>query len=69
MAYTQTDLDAVKAAIASGELTIEHNGRKVTYRSMADLERAKAIIEGELVVVGNRRGGAYRQTFTTLRGE
>lgn len=69
MAYTQTDLDAVKAAIASGELTVEHNGRKVTYRSMDDLLKAKAVIEAELVPVGNRRGGVFRQTFSTLRGE
>ena len=70
MPFTQTDLDNVKAAIASGELTVEHNGRKVTYRSLDDLLKAKKTIEGELALASNgRQGGFYRFTNTTLRGE
>jgi roadblock/LC7 domain-containing protein len=42
MAWTQTDLDAIDAAIASGELTVSVNGRLVTYRSIAELLRARA---------------------------
>lgn len=49
MAFTSTDLDNIKAAIASSELTVRFaDGREVTYRSMSDLERAKATIEREL---------------------
>ena len=70
MAYTQSDLDAVKAAIASGELSVKHNGREVTYRSMDDLLKAKASIENELAAShSGRRGGFYRFTPTTSRGE
>lgn len=70
MAFTQTDLDAVNSAIASGELTVKHNGREVTYRSMEDLLKARATITNELsTVASGTRGGSYRFTFTTGRGD
>lgn len=53
MAFTSTDLDSIKTAIASGELSVRFaDGREVTYRSMADLRSAKAMIEAELGVDG-----------------
>lgn len=69
MAYTSTDLDAINAAIASGELTVKHNGREVTYRSMDDLLKAKRTIESELASAesGGRAGGSYRFSFKTGR--
>lgn len=48
MAFTSDDLANIDAAIASGELTVSVQGRTVTYRSMAELERAKIIIEGSI---------------------
>ena len=48
MAFTPQDLAAVDAAIASGELTIRSNGREVTYRSQADLFKARETIAGAL---------------------
>lgn len=44
MAFTQTDLDNVERAIASGELSFKSNGREVMYRSMADLMAARDLI-------------------------
>jgi hypothetical protein len=69
MAYTSTDLDAINAAIASGELTVRHNGREVTYRSIDDLLKAKRTIESELngAASGGRNGGSYRFAFKTAR--
>ena len=37
MAFTTADLAAVDQAIATGELSVEVNGRRITYRSVADL--------------------------------
>lgn len=37
MAYTQTDLDAIDAAIASGVLTVRNGTRTITYQSFSDL--------------------------------
>lgn len=72
MSFTSADLAAVDAAIATGELTVEVNGRRVTYRSMDDLERARTLIKGDLAAqspnAGTRRG-SYRVTFATLRGD
>ena len=59
MAFTQTDLDNINAAIATGEMTVEVNGRRVTYRSITDLERARSIIQGDLAATtqpATRRG-------------
>lgn len=69
--FTTTDLEAINAAIASGELTVRHNGREVTYRSMADLLQAKRTIEAEIAAQasGGRAGGSYRFTFQTGRGD
>lgn len=70
MSFTNADLTAVDTAIATGELTVEVNGRRVTYRSMDDLERARTLIKGELAAQSpnaSTRRGSYRVTFATLR--
>lgn len=71
MSFTSTDLDAINAAIASGELTVKHGGREITYRSMADLLKAKQTIEADLAAAasGGRAGGSYRFNFQTGRGD
>lgn len=69
MAFTTSDLDAINAAIASGELTVKHNGREVTYRSLGDLMQAKRTIEAELnaASTGGRQGGSFGFQFKTAR--
>ena len=71
MAFTQSDLDAIDTAIASGELTVSHNGRTVTYRSMSDLLRARQTIQTLLSAAqpGGSAGGPRRFTFVTHRGD
>lgn len=48
MAFTQQDVDAIDRAIASGELTVRLGEKLITYRSMAELREARAIIKNEL---------------------
>ena len=48
MAFTQTQLDAIDAAIASGELKITFDGREIVYRSIADLLKARDAIKAGL---------------------
>jgi hypothetical protein len=48
MAWTQDQLDAIEAAIASGELTVRFGDRMVTYRSMDELLRARDVIRDGL---------------------
>ncbi|ALP62815.1 phage head-tail joining protein [Paraburkholderia caribensis] len=48
MAFTQQNLDAIEKAIATGTLSVEFNGKRVTYRSMSDLLKARDVIKSEL---------------------
>lgn len=48
MAFTQSNLDAVEVAIASGELSVSYEGKMVTYRSMDDLIKARDTIKAAL---------------------
>lgn len=49
MAWTQADQDAVREAIASGELVVQHSdGRRITYRSIHELKEADALIDAYL---------------------
>jgi hypothetical protein len=62
MAFTQAQLDAINRAIASGTQTVEFSGpqgsRRLTYRSIDELMKAKAIAEREL---GLSTGSNYVQ--------
>ena len=74
MAFTQTDLDAVNAAVASGELKIEVAGRMVMYRSIDELIKARDIISAELAATATAstssvRRGCYQVRFSTARGD
>ncbi len=42
MAFTQTDLDTIRAAIGSGVMKVRYaDGREVTYQSGADMLKAE----------------------------
>lgn len=73
MAHTQADLDAIKAAIASGEQSVEVGGRKVVYRSVAELRQARDDIAAELAAAPSTtngvRRGSFAVRFTTARGD
>jgi len=70
MAHTQADLDAIKAAIASGEQSVEVAGRKVVYRSVDDLRKARDDITAELASASTAsvRRGNDTVRFATSRG-
>lgn len=60
MAYSQTDLDTIDAAIAAGELEITVDGKTVRYRSIAELLRAREHIEAQInTASGHRRSVFY----------
>lgn len=48
MAYTVQQLEALKAAFASGALRVTYDGRTVEYRSLDDLARAIGTVEAAL---------------------
>ncbi len=54
--WTQTDVDTLKAAIASGVLTVEYDGppaRKITYQSLAAM---RSLLSEMVATVGNAAG-------------
>lgn len=50
MAFTQTQLDALEAAIASGTLEVRTGDKSVRYQSMAELIKARDLIREQLAV-------------------
>ena len=70
MAVSQTDLDNLNTAITTGELEVEYQGRRVRYRSVAELKAAYDHVKSELPQqAATTRTGAFRFSFATLRGD
>lgn len=43
--FSQAQLDALNGMIASGVLKAEYDGNRIEYRSMADLIRARDVVQ------------------------
>lgn len=48
MAFTQAQLDAIEAAIVSGTTSVSYEGKSVTYRTLDEMLRVRAIIRNAL---------------------
>ncbi|SMD18519.1 hypothetical protein [Rhizobium sp. RU36D] len=48
MAFTQTDLDAINAAIATGAKRVRFQTHEVEYHSIAEMLRARDVIRAEI---------------------
>jgi len=60
MAWTQTDLDRVETAIASGVLEVTtSDGKKVRYQSLADLIRVRDLIASSISESGRKPSASY----------
>lgn len=68
MAFTLNQYNAICGAIGSGELMVQYDGKKVEYRSVTELLRAKATIEADLIASGQlsapSAGGVQRGSTT-----
>lgn len=71
MALTQADLERLDAAIAGNKLSVQYGERRVQYRSMDELMRAREHVAQQLAAAaqsGNRRS-TRRFVFATHRGD
>jgi hypothetical protein len=68
MSYTQADLEALDRAIASSQLVVQYGDRRVQYRSMDELLRARQHVAEQLSAASGGRGH-YRFAFSTARGD
>ena len=64
MAFTQTQLDALEAAIASGTLIVHYGDKMVRYQTTADMIRARDLIRDQLAAASNATGS--RASFATF---
>jgi len=48
VAWTSTDITAIENAIASGELTVQYQDRRIVYRSLSELLRARDVIQAAI---------------------
>lgn len=56
----QARLENLKVALASGYLTVDYNGRHVTYRSIADIQAAIKDVETD---INGLKGTAFVRTY------
>jgi hypothetical protein len=60
VAFSQTDLDALDAALRTGSTRVRYADREIQYRSLAELQQLRNIMRRELGQVSN---GASRRTL------
>lgn len=64
MAFTQAQLDALEAAIASGTLEVRYGEKSVRYQSTADMIKARDLIRDQLsVAAANQQSRASFASF------
>lgn len=57
MAWTQTQIDALRAAIASGKRTVTYGDKSVTYQSLEEMIALLRLMESEVAASGGASGG------------
>lgn len=66
MSYTQSDLDALNAAIASGEKQVALGAQQVTYRSIAELVEARNLVRADLIEQAAVSASSQKSRITKL---
>lgn len=69
MAWTQTDIDKLKVAIAQGATKVKFADREVTYRSLDEMRETLRLLQAEVDANdGVPRRRLRRVLFSTTRG-
>lgn len=70
MTWTTDDVRRLKAAIASGQLSVRLGDRQVTYQSVDAMLKALDRMQADIAAAAQPRSTASRRfTFTTMRGD
>ena len=69
MAYTQSQLEALQAALASGTLRVQYEDRMITYRDLDEIWQAIQIVQGELAGQAGTVPRPPAATRSSARGE
>lgn len=68
MTVSQTDIDALNAALANGEKQVVIDGQSVTYRSVSDLIAARNDLQEQLNRLSTNRRSKRTQLYYQGRG-
>jgi hypothetical protein len=60
MAYTQDQIDALKTALASGQLRVRHGDTEVLYRSIDEIKALLAMMQGDVTTRTRTTVAAFR---------
>jgi hypothetical protein len=63
VAWTQTDVDKLKAAIASGVKSVVYADRTVSYHSLDEMLKALAVMEAEVAGAAASGGSTTYASF------
>jgi hypothetical protein len=55
VAYTQQQIDELRAAIASGQLLVRSGDRSLQYRSLEEMQRILNLMEADVLGAGTPR--------------
>jgi hypothetical protein len=69
MSFTTTQLTAIETAMASGILTVEIDGVRTTYQSLADLRKLRDMIRNELIASGAITDTTPRMSYAAFSRE
>lgn len=71
MAFTLNQLNALEAAMASGQTSVSYDGKRIDYRSVGELVQARNLVRAELIASGqlgvsplSNRGPGALMTFS-----
>ena len=68
MAWTQTDIDALKGAIKTGHRRVTYGDKTVEYRDMGEMLRALKMMEAEVATTATRTTPARTVLVQHARG-
>lgn len=69
MAWTQTDIDKLKAAIAQGATKVKFADREVTYRSLDEMRETLRMLQADVDAAAGVAGPRLRRIlFSTSKG-
>ncbi|WP_146285471.1 phage head-tail joining protein [Gemmobacter aquaticus] len=63
MSYTQAQVDALRAAIATGALEVQNGQERVKYRSLEEMQRVLAMAEASMAGAASARPTHFHPTF------
>lgn len=70
--WTQADIDALQAAIASGVLTVSYDGpprRQITYKSTSEMVQVLALMNRQVSATPSHRHAKFSRGFDDTSSE